>query len=91
MLDSVLGIGEKMMNKKEISQGLFSPNTGWWSAAMNLTAVEEMQETQVRPRVGKLPLEKEMATHSRILSWKVPWTEGPGGLQSVMSQRVVHD
>ena len=37
------------------------------------------------------PLEKEMATHSRILTWRIPWTEEPGGLQSMGSQRVRHD
>ena len=37
------------------------------------------------------PLEKEMATHSCILAWKVPWTEEPGGLQSMGLQRVGHD
>ena len=37
------------------------------------------------------PLEKEMATHSSILAWKIPWTEEPGGLQSMGSQRVRHD
>ena len=37
------------------------------------------------------PFQKEMATHSSILAWKVPWTEEPGGLQSVGSQRVGHD
>ena len=37
------------------------------------------------------PLEKEMATHSRILTWKLPWTENPGRLQSMGSQRVGHD
>ena len=37
------------------------------------------------------PLEKEMATHSSILAWKIPWTEEPGGLQSTGSQRVRHD
>ena len=37
------------------------------------------------------PLEKEMATHSSILAWKIPWTEEPGGLQSTGSQRVGHD
>ena len=36
-------------------------------------------------------IEKEMATHSRILAWKIPWTEGPGGLQSMGSQRVGHN
>ena len=37
------------------------------------------------------PLEEEMATHSGILAWEIPWTEEPGGLQSVGSQRVTHD
>ena len=37
------------------------------------------------------PLEKEMATHSRILAWEIPWTEGPGGLQSMGLQRVGHN
>ena len=36
------------------------------------------------------PLEEGMATHSRILAWKIPWTEEPGGLQSKKSQRVGH-
>ena len=36
-------------------------------------------------------LEKEMAVHSSILAWKVPWTKEPGGLQSIGSQRVAHD
>ena len=41
--------------------------------------------------VGKIPLEKEMATHSSILAWRIPWTEEPGGLQFTRSQRVRHD
>ena len=47
-----------------------------------------MQETQVRCLGWEDPLEKEMATHSGILAWRIPWTEEPGGLQSVGSQRV---
>ena len=50
-----------------------------------------MQETQVRFLGGEDPLEKEMATHSSTLAWKIPWTEEPGGLQSMESQRVRHD
>ena len=42
-----------------------------------------MQETQFDPWVRKTPLEKGMATHSSILAWRTPWTEEPGGLQSV--------
>ena len=37
------------------------------------------------------PLEKEMVTHSSILAWRIPWTEEPGGLQSIASQRDGHD
>ena len=43
------------------------------------------------PWVGKFPLEKEMATHSSTLAWKILWTEKPGGLQSMGSQRVGHN
>ena len=42
------------------------------------------------PRLGD-PLEEGMATHSSILAWRIPWTEEPGGLQSIRSQRVGHD
>ena len=47
-----------------------------------------MQEMQVPSLGWEDPLEEEMATHSRILAWEIPWTEEPGGLQSVGSQRV---
>ena len=50
-----------------------------------------MQETQVRFLGQEDPLEKEMATHSSTLAWKIPWTEEPGRLQSMGSQRVRHD
>ena len=45
-----------------------------------------MQETQVTSLGQEDPLEKEMATHSSILAWDIPWTEDPGGLQSMGSQ-----
>ena len=50
-----------------------------------------MQETRVRPLGPEDPLEKGMVTHSSILAWEIPWTEEPGGLQSMGSQRVGHD
>ena len=50
-----------------------------------------MQETQVRSLGREDPLEKEMATHSSTLACKIPWTEEPGRLQSMGSQRVGHD
>ena len=54
----------------------------------NLPAV---QETQVRSVDQEDPLEKEVSTHSSILAQRIPWTEEPGGLQSIGSQRVRHD
>ena len=50
-----------------------------------------MQKTPVRSLAWEDPLEKEMATHSSILAWEMQWTEEPGMLQSVVSQRVGHD
>ena len=50
-----------------------------------------MQEIRVRPLGWEDPLEKEMATHSSALAWKIPWTEVPGRLQSMGSQRVGQD
>ena len=50
-----------------------------------------MWETLVRSLGQEDPLEKEMAIHSRTLVWEIPWTENPGGLQSMGSQRVGHD
>jgi len=50
-----------------------------------------MQETRVQSLSHKDPLEKGMATHSSTLAWEIPWTEEPGGLQSMGSRRVGHD
>ena len=50
-----------------------------------------MQKTRVWSLIQEGPLEKEMATYSRILAWEIPWTEEPGGLQSMGSQQVGHD
>ena len=50
-----------------------------------------MQKIWVQPLGQEDPLEKRMATHSSILAWTIPWTEEPGGLQPMGSQRVGHD
>ena len=50
-----------------------------------------MQEIWVQSLGQEDPLEKEMATHSSILAWEIPWPEEPGGLQSMESQRVRHN
>ena len=59
--------------------------------AQTVKRLPTMLETQVRSLGWEDPLEKEMATHSSILAWKIPWTEQPGRLQSMGSQKVRHD
>ena len=58
------------------------------SDSKNLPAVQEMQ---VQCPGQEDPLEEEMATHSSVLAWRIPWTEKPGGLQSMGSQRIGHE
>ena len=58
------------------------------SVVNNLLAIQEMK---VQSLDWEDPLDKEMATHSSILAWRIPWTEEPGGLQSTGLQRVRHD
>ena len=59
--------------------------------AQTVKLLPAVWETRVRSLGWEDPLEKEMATHSSNLAWKIPWTEEPGGLQSMESQRVGHD
>ena len=53
--------------------------------------MQEMSEVQVQPLGGEGPLEEDMAIHSSILAWNIPWTEEPCGLQSTGFQRVRQD
>ena len=64
-----------------------------WASLMAQTVrrLSPMLESRVRSLGREDPLEKEMATHSSTLAWKIPWTEEPGRLQSMGSQRVGHD
>ena len=66
---------------------LFSVTSLVAQTVKNLPA---MQETMVRSLGWEDPLEKDLAAHSRILAWRIPWTEEPGRLQSMGSQRVGH-
>ena len=59
--------------------------------AQTVKCLSTFWETQVQALGWEDPLEKEMATHSRTLAWRIPWTEEPGRLQSMGSQRVGHD
>ena len=78
------------MKLPEILQHIFIGHLQWASlVAQRLKCLPPM--SQVRSLVREDPLEKEMATHSSILAWKIPWTEEPAGLQSTGSQRVGHD
>ena len=68
--------------------------TYYWGTsqvAQRLKHLPAMREAWVRSLGQEDPLDKEMATHSSILTWRIPWTEEPGGLQSTGSQRVGHD
>ena len=68
-------------------------NWCFWASlvAQKVKHLFAMRETRVQPLGWEDPLEKEMATHSTTLAWKIPWTEGPGRLHSTGSQRVRHD
>ena len=59
--------------------------------AQTVKHLDAVQETQVQSLGWEDPLEKEMATHSGTLAWKIPWMEEAGRLQSMGSQRVGHD
>ena len=61
------------------------------SAVKNPPAMQEPQEAQVQSLGQEDPLEERLATHSSILAWRIAWTEEPGRLQSLGSQRVGHD
>ena len=63
----------------------------WFGKARIVKNLPAIQETQARSLGWEDPLEKRMATHSSILAWRIAWTEEPGGLQPMGSQRVGHN
>ena len=67
--------------------------TGSWASlvAQTIKICLKMWETWVQSLGWEDPLEKEMATHSNVLAWRIPWTEKPGRLQSMGLQRVGHN
>ena len=64
-----------------------------WASLMaqSVKNLPVVQETRVQSLRREAPLEKAIATHSSVLAWRIPWTEGPGGLQSTGSQKARHD
>ena len=75
------------------SKGIYLSPVYLWAylVAQRLKHLPPMWEIWVQSLGQEDPLEKEMATHSNILAWRIPWTEEPGRLQSMGSQRVGHD
>ena len=71
---------------------LLVPTISWASlVAQTVKNQPAMQETWVQSLGWEDPLEMGMATHSSVFAWRIPWTEGPGGLHSMGLQRVRHD
>ena len=64
---------------------------GWTSLVAQMVKLSTMRETHIGALGWEDPLEKEMAIHSSTIAWKIPWTEEPGMLQSMGSQRVRYD
>ena len=73
---------------RDFSKGLITVDCElpWWSSSKESSC--QCRSRRFDPWVGKTPLEKEIATHSSIVAWKIPWTVESGGLQSMESQRV---
>ena len=85
-------IGHLYVFFREISIQSLCPFINWVSlVAQRVKRLPAMQETCVQSLSREDSLEKEMATHSSILAWRIPWTEEPGRLQSMGLQRVGHD
>ena len=78
--------GKILWRRKKKPTPVFSASL----VAQMVKSLPAVRETRVRSLGWKIPLEKEMATHSSILAWKIPWMEKPGGLQSMGSPRVGH-
>ena len=78
---------------RSAGEGIGYPLQYSWASllAQLVKNLPAMWETWVRTLGQEDPMEKEMATHSNLLAWRIPWTEEPGGLQSMGSQRVRYD
>ena len=82
---------EEKKKLRKILLVIFAIYLCYRSVAQMVKHLPAMQETWVQSLSWEDPLEKGMATHSSIPAWKIPWTEEPGGLQSMGSQRIGHD
>ena len=94
MCSRVLDCGRvKSENTRRMRRAMWEFNSRFPQApvAQTVKRLPAMRETWLQPLGREDPLEKEMATHSSILAWKIPWKEEPGRLQSMGLQRVGHD
>ena len=78
-------------NQAEVKNTITEIKNTFEEMAQTAKNLPALQETQVRSLGWEDPLEKGMATHFSILAWEIPWSEEPGGLQSMESQRVRND
>ena len=76
---------------REEGRAIHSSILGVSLVSQRVKYLPAMRETRVQSLGQEDPLEKEMATHSSPLAWRIPWTEEPGRLQSTVSQRLEHD
>ena len=92
-IQAVCGITAIVLSYCHLSCTYLYPLWPDWASlvAQSVKNLPAMQETRVLSLGREDPLEKEMAAHSSILVWKISWTEEPGGLQSMGSQRVGHN
>ena len=86
-----LSLGKRKFNKWNFQLLLVSSELEASLVAHMVKNLPTIQEPKVRSLGREDPLEKGMATHSSIPAWRIPWTEEPGGLQSMRLQRVGHD
>ena len=87
---SIPGLGRSPERRSRLPTPIFLGFLGG-SVVTNLPARQETRDMWVQSLGREDPLEEEMAAHSSILAWRIPWTEEPGGLQSMESQSVRHD
>ena len=86
VIHTIKGFG--IVSKAEVDEIRYSPRLiGWLLWWLRLQSLPTMWETWVQSLGGEDPLEKGMATCSSILTWKIPWTEEPGELQSIALHR----
>ena len=74
-----------------VHQGVKSPHLGGAHGKEPACQYRRLKETRVRSLGQEDPLEEGMETHSSVLAWRIPWTEEPGGLQSMGGHRVGHN